>query len=502
MARPPERVRGDALVLAFESPFRRDRVPSAAHLRKDAGRLVVAEPGATTWLEGHGTAAPRVLLVCVGSRRGDPPPHGWSGRLSLVELRAHLRARARRLGAAIEHACHEQDVRRVVLAALPEQVDVGCLVEGLLLRAHANLEFRPDALGSSVEQVTICVPKAAVEQTRACIDEVVAVAEAVNAARDLVDLPMNVGTPAEIVSRVEALAQAHSVKVKTVGASRIRALSMGLVEAVAAGSSHPPCILTLEHDPGLRDAPTIAFVGKGVLHDLGGYNLKTTPQLHRFTDDKAGAAAVIGALLAIARLQLPVRVLGVAPLVENCIDAGAFKPGDVLTAMNGSTVYVESTDAEGRLVLADCLTWIAAREPAFVVDVGTLTEGAHVALGEPFAALFANDDDVRDLLLGAGFESGELLWPMPIHAAHDHALEHHLANVRNAGAHGGGASVAAAFLRRFVDYPWGHVDMAGHGSRAVEGEDLGAGATGFGTRLLVEATRQYAARHGARPEEA
>ena len=474
----------------------------APHLRKDAGRLAVAERGATTWLEGHGTAAPRVLLVCVGSRRGDPPAHGWSGELSLVELRAELRAHARRLGAAIEHACHEQDIRHIVLAPLPDQVDLACLVEGLLLRAHANREFCPDALASSVQRLTVCVPRDALDDARRQVEEATAIAEAVNAARDLVDLPMNVGTPGEIVSRVEALAGTHGLKTKALGAKRIRALKMGLVEAVAAGSRHAPCILTLEHDPGIRDAPTLAFVGKGVLHDLGGYNLKTTPQLHRFTDDKAGAAAVIGALLAIARMKLPVHVVGIAPLVENCIDAGAFKPGDVITAMNGTTVYVESTDAEGRLVLADCLTWVAQRRPHLVVDVGTLTEGAHVALGEPFAALFANDDHVRDLLLSAGFESGELLWPMPIHAAHDHALEHHQASIRNAGASVGSASVAAAFLRRFVDYPWGHVDMAGHGSRAVEGEDLGPGATGFGTRLLVEATRQYAARHCAPREEA
>ena len=204
------------------------------------------------------------------------------------------------------------------------------------------------------------------------------------------------------------------------------------------------------------------------------------------------AAAVIGAMQAIARLELPARVIGVAPLVENCIGAHAYKPGDVLTALDGTTVFVENTDAEGRLVLADCLTWASRSSPDLVIDLATLTAASDTALGPSFAALFTNDDAARGMLMDAGYDTGELLWPMPIHGEHRSALRHHLANMRNMGSQAGAASIAAAFLHHFTCYPWAHIDMAGRAVSAIEGELMGVGATGFGTRLLVRAAQRFA----------
>ena len=200
-------------------------------------------------------------------------------------------------------------------------------------------------------------------------------------------------------------------------------------------------------------------------------------------------------MLAIDALELPLHVIALCPLTENSVDAHAYKPGDVLTACNGATVYVENTDAEGRLVLADMLAWLQTFDPRpeLVVDLATMTSAIHAALGEPFAGLYCNEDRARDLLLDAAQVSGELLWPMPIHEIHDRNLGHHKADLRNIGVSAGSPSSAAAFLRAFVDYPWAHVDLAGKSHNEFSREYLGPGATGFGCRLLVEFARRLAA---------
>jgi leucyl aminopeptidase len=368
------------------------------------------------------------------------------------------------------------------------------LVEGLMVRAYATTEFAPDEESSSVDEVVVCVPRERLADAKNRVVEMVTLVEATNLARSLADLPANVGTPQAIVARARRATAAHGVRVRAISAAQARKLGMGLFSAVAAGSGAPGSILVLEH--GTRtDGPTLVLIGKGITHDTGGYNLKRTSRLHELTYDKAGAAAVIGAMQAIARLDLPARVIGVTPLVENCIGAGAYKPGDILTALDGTTVFVENTDAEGRLVLADCLTWASRFSPDLVIDIATLTGASETALGRSFAALFTNDDRARAILLDAGYDTGELLWPMPIHAEHRVALRHHLANMRNTGAQAGAASVAAAFLQHFTNFAWAHVDMAGKAVSPIELDEIGIGATGFGTRLLVRAAQAFVRAH-------
>jgi leucyl aminopeptidase len=274
---------------------------------------------------------------------------------------------------------------------------------------------------------------------------------------------------------------------------RLRSLKMRLVLAVGAGAGVPACVLVLEHNQRRRkDLPTLVLVGKGLTHDTGGYNLKVTEGLHDLTYDKAGGMAVIGAMHAIARLGVEAHVVGIVGLVENCVDANAYKPGDILEAMDGTTVYVENTDAEGRLVLADCLAYAKRYEPEMVVDVATLTGACSVALGAPFSGLYSNDDRVRDIMLRAGQTSDDLLWPLPIHPEHRELMGHRHAHLRNVGPRAGGASTAAAFLRHFVDYPWAHLDIAGKASFAEERSYTAPGATGVGCRLLVHAAQALA----------
>lgn len=438
-------------------------------------------------------AAPRVLLACRGRPVDREASAGLCGVVTVGQQRAASRQALRRLGARIERACDELRLRKVVLSLADVDLDPAPLVEGMLLRAHASTEFVPDEESSSITQVTICVDRAAVAGVKACMAETVAIAESTNFARALADLPANVGTPQELVTRAKRRSETDGVRATVVTAARAKKLGMGLFSAVAAGSGAPGSILVLEHNASrAQELRTLVLLGKGVTHDTGGYNLKRSSRLHELTYDKAGAAAVIGAMHGIARLEVPLHVVGVAPLVENCIGSRAYKPGDILTALDGTTVYVENTDAEGRLLLADCLTWVSRFSPDLVIDIATLTAASTTAIGPSFAALFANDDDARALVVDAGHETGELLWPMPIHADHEVSLRHHLARMRNVGTQAGAASVAAAFLRHFTDYPWAHVDMAGRAFCSFEGEELGVGATGFGTRLLIRCAQTFA----------
>lgn len=493
VSRPVERVKADAIVVAYGLPLRRDQLPIFASLRSDATRILVKQAGALTWLDGNGTAASRVLLACLGGAEERRPSFGWGGSVGDTEVRALILAQSRALGAAVETACHEQGVRRIAVGALPPSVDIASFVDGLITRAHCNREFRPAEPGSSVIRVTLCVAAEDRAQIRGQVQRAVDVAESVNLARTLTDLPANVGTPREIVRRIRALAEEVGLHVRALGPAQIRKRGMGLLEAVMQGAPQPGALVSLEHrPPGYRALDTLVLIGKGVVHDTGGYNLKRA-NLEAFTNDKAGGAAVIGAMRALALRQTPLHVVGIVPLVENLVGATAFKPGDVLRAMNGTTVFVDSTDAEGRLILADCLHWAAQWEPSMVVDLATLTGESFTALGVAFASLFANDDRPRQLVQEAGQRSGDLVWPMPIHELHAAELPHHLAELRNGAPAGGGASVAAAFLRRFVRYPWVHVDMAGLASSQYDGELLGAGSTGFGTRLLFE-TAELASR--------
>ena len=511
----PEEIRADAYVVLFNRPTRgRFEPPLAGHLRPDAARLINHGSETLTWLETRDLPTPRVLFWRLPSVPADWDPEleylgGHAGSFAPADWVTLRRRNLRNAGAAIERACTQAGLRHVVLIGWPRGFEVEAFVEGAGLRGHDPRAWEATGDGpvaTTLRRLTIVEPDPSARRQRSEeLREVMTVVEATNFARALADLPGNLGTPKAIVERVAARVAAQNpprphagatLTLTTLSAEAAAELGMGLFTAVDAGAPERGCILQLAYrgtpDP---DAPLLALVGKGLTHDTGGYNLKTSPTIHELTYDKAGAAAVIGAMLAIAALKLPVRVLGICPLTENCIDARAFKPGDVLTAYNGTTVYIENTDAEGRLVLADVLAWLRDHQPRpdLVVDLATLTGTIHAALGEPFAGLYCNEDRARELLVAAGHATGELVWPMPIHDIHDRDLGHHKADLRNVGVAAGGPSGAAAFLRGFVDYPWAHVDMAGKAHAEFARECYGPGATGHGVRLLVDFVRRWAA---------
>ncbi len=489
VARPAHRVPGDVVVQLFRLPWRRAAQPLRDQIRRDAARLVAKHQGGLTWMETKGARAPRALLACLGDDEVIGTVAGWAGNGGQMEQDDARRRAARELGAVVERACDGQGLERIVLAPVPPGVDIDVVLEGILLRAHGSTEFAPQWQPSSITRITVCVHDDALARTRAAVERVRVLVDATNLARVLGDLPANVGRPRELARRSCVAAKAVGLKARTLGPATLRRLGMGLLLGVAGGGD-APAVVVLEHGRRGKERPTIALIGKGVTLDTGGYNLKTSPHMHRFTDDKAGAAAVVGAMVALARLNVDAHVIGVAPMVENVVSRAAYKPGDVLTAMDGTTVYVQSTDAEGRLVIADCMTWLQDKKPDAVIDIATLTAAAANALGEPFAAIYGNDDRLLSAVADAGRRTGELVWPMPVHPHHDAALVHPRAMIRNYADEAGGGSIAAAFLRRFARFPWVHIDMAGRSSYDYDQVDMGAGATGWGTSLLVETVQR------------
>ena len=253
-------------------------------------------------------------------------------------------------------------------------------------------------------------------------------------------------------------------------------------------------MVILEHTPvGTEEDEPLILVGKGVTFDTGGISIKPAAGMQLMKDDMGGAAVVVGAMEAIARLAIPKRVIGVAACVENMPDGRAYRPGDIFTGITGKTAEIISTDAEGRLILADTLGYVARYHPRAVVDLATLTGAVSVALGKLAAALFANDDALRDGLLAAADESSERLWPMPLYDEYMEAIKSDMAEVKNSGGRAGGFGTSAKFLEHFTEgYPWAHLDIAGvTWADAAPNAFTPAGATGFGVRLLVDFVNAY-----------
>jgi leucyl aminopeptidase len=327
------------------------------------------------------------------------------------------------------------------------------------------------------------------------------VAEAANAARDLQNRPANDLTPtalAEYAVRLAGEIEALSVEVE--GRAGILARGMGAFAAVAQGSEQEPALIVLRYEPSNgKDEipptrPTLGFVGKAVTFDSGGISLKPGAKMAEMKFDMSGGAAVIEAVAAIARLGLPVKLVAVVGATENLPSGRSVKPGDIVTAANGKTIEVNNTDAEGRLVLADCLCHAVDLGAERIVDLATLTGAVIIALGSTYSGVMSNDDELVQRMRTAGEKSGEIVWRLPLHEEYDELIKGTYGDLDNAPeGRKAGTIVGAAFLSNFVsDTPWAHLDIAGSAwdlGRAY----VGKGASGYGVRLLVELARSYCA---------
>ena len=334
---------------------------------------------------------------------------------------------------------------------------------------------------------TLTIHCAAPEKARALYERHSAIAQGVHIARNLVNEPANALGPVEFATEVEQLMKV-GVEVEVLDDNDLRKLKMGSLLAVAQGSARPArvCIMQWNGAKSKKSKP-LAFLGKGVVFDTGGISIKPAQGMEDMKGDMGGAACVTGLMHALASRKAAVNAVGIIGIVENMPSGTAMRPGDIVTSMSGQTIEILNTDAEGRLVLADVLSYAQDRfKPRLIIDLATLTGAIMVALGKEYAGMFSNDDDLANQLIEAGKATGEKVWRMPLDKGFDKMIESKNADMKNIGGRWGGSCTAAAFLQRFVqkDMPWVHLDIAGTAMDSTRNEVSPSWASGWGVRLL------------------
>jgi leucyl aminopeptidase len=452
-------------------------------------------PAAVTQLLASGEARPAFKRLALA--------HADGKRWLLVGLgpRAEFTPERARVAAAVTRA-RARELSSAVLAWQPPSQTTGALagaiVEGTIL-ADYSFELYKSASGAGGEDQTTHLEALIVCGTGdldSAVADAAIVADAVNRARDLQNRPGNDLTPSALGEYARALAdQIPGLSVEVEGREGITARGMGAFTAVAQGSEQEPALITLRYESAGAGGPLLGFVGKAVTFDSGGISLKPGAKMSEMKFDMSGGAAVIEAIAAVARLGMPVRLIGVVGATENLPSGRAVKPGDIVSASNGRTIEINNTDAEGRLVLADCLCHAAAQGAEQIVDLATLTGAVIIALGSTYAGLMSNDDDLAARLTAAGESTGELLWRLPLHPEYEELVKGRYADLDNAPeGRKAGTIVGGTFLSNFVGgLPWAHLDIAGS-AWELDRAYVGKGASGYGVRLLVELARASSGR--------
>ena len=399
-------------------------------------------------------AADRVLLVGLGRERD----FGETAYRSA--LAAAVRA-LRSTGASEATLC---------LTELPlKRHDIAWKVEHAVLAVSEGfyrfdrLKSKPPEAKRALRKVTLHVAKRAeIAEGEIALARGAAIAEGMALAKDLGNLPGNICTPTYLAEQAVELGKRHGLKVDILDQKEIEKLGMGSFLAVAQGSKQPPKLIVMEYQGAKRDSPPVALVGKGVTFDTGGISIKPAAEMDEMKFDMCGAASVFGTMKAIALMRLPLNVVGVVPATENMPGGNAIKPGDIVTTMSGQTVEILNTDAEGRLILCDALTYVEKYKPAAVVDIATLTGAMVIALGHVATGVFSNSDPLAREILAAGETSWDRAWHMPLWDDYQEGLKSNFADFPNIASRAGGSITAACFLSRFTKaYPWAHLDIAG-----------------------------------------
>ena len=426
-----------------------------------------------------GLAASRLLLVGLGN----------TSRLTSRDLEKALTTATRRasksasVSAAISLPDLDSDslgdAEAASLAAMA--LEVGCVGQALYHSEPSRHAFSTGTVHSNSDAAAASVARGGV------------LGQAINLTRELVNRGAMEVYPETFAERATEAAAECGLECEVLDENRLAEERMGSLLAVAQGSVRPPRVVVLKHNGAGEGAPALAIVGKGVTFDSGGLSLKTSEGMKTMKCDMAGAATMLGAMTAIAKLELPLNVIGLAGLVENMPDANAFKLGDVLTARNGTTIEVLNTDAEGRLVLADVLAYAVDLGAERLIDLATLTGACVVALGEEITGTFSNCTDWSEAVAAAAQQAGELAWPMPMHDLFGDLIKSDVADIKNVGPRWGGAVTAAKFLERFVDStPWVHLDIAGPSFASSNKPHREGGGTGCMVRTLVAAAENLA----------
>ena len=363
---------------------------------------------------------------------------------------------------------------------------VQAVIEGIVLGAYQFNQYKTNQDTSQPIDEVLIVQKETNEITEKQIQKSVIIGQSVNFARDLVNHPANVMTPARMAEEASLLAEQYGMSLTVLESQDMKALHMNAMLAVAQGSEQPPKLLVLKHMGDLTSNEIVAFVGKGITFDSGGISLKPSEGMQDMKDDMGGGAAVLGAMAAIARLKLAINVIGIIPCTENMPSGKALKPGDVISAMNKKTIEIISTDAEGRLVLADGICYARYLGATKIIDLATLTGACVVALGTTTSGVLSNNDSWCQQVLDAAKHTGEKMWKLPNDEDYFELIKSTIADVKNSGGRHAGAITAGLFIAQFAaDTPWVHIDIAGTVTTQKDAGYHNTGATGVGVRTLI-----------------
>jgi len=365
-------------------------------------------------------------------------------------------------------------------------------VEGVFYERYRVDKFSSKENEKEIEHhyVFVCKKAEYTPRFRKIVQTTASYMESVNITRDLANRPSNLLPPDKLKDEVEGIfANFPEISTTHLDENDLRQNNMNALLAVSQGSKAKPYLILIHYKPKKTAKKKLALIGKGVTFDSGGISIKPSANMEEMKFDMAGAAAVVGMMSVIARIKPKFEVIGVIPAVENMPDGGAIKPGDIVTAHNGKTIEIINTDAEGRLILADALSYTETTyKPDLMIDFATLTGAAVVALGDKMAALFTASDQLAQVLLNAGEKSADLLWRMPLLESYFEELKSDFADIKNIGSRWGGAVTAAKFLEQFVAKTrWAHIDIAGTAYNVSHKKFMKKGATGFGPKLLAEA---------------
>lgn len=492
---PIHRVQADLIALLVpgdETAFRKftqdctKEFPEAKSLLQSGDFKGKKESTALIYTNGS-AAAPRLLLIGIG-KQSDVKPETL-----------------RRCGAVLAKTATGKKLSSVALRVpaftkMPATEVIESLTEGVMLTAYKFDKYFSDKdakKNNTVSSLTFCLEdKKSLHEAKSAAHYAGIVAEAVITARNLANAPNNEVYPEVLAARVRELAKHSGFKVTVFEKKKIEALKMHGLLAVNQGSSRPPVFLVMEHNGGAKSEKPIVLVGKGVTFDTGGISIKPAAGMSEMKADMHGAATVIGAMSAIARLGIKRNVIGLVPATENMPDGSAIVPGDIITYSNGLSVEVDNTDAEGRLILADALIYAQRYAPQAIIDLATLTGACVVALGHVTMGLMGNNPVLIKRLTTAANRTHEYVCELPLYDEYEDLIKSDVADIKNTGGRWAGAITAALFLQRFVKQPsntppWAHLDIAGPAILPSDTAYMPKGASGVGVRLLCDVVRHW-----------
>jgi leucyl aminopeptidase len=477
----PDKLKSDCIAVAV---FASAKLSAAAQAldRAAKGRISAilkrgdfeAKPGATLMLyDVEGVAAKRVLLAGFGA----------ASEVGTKQYREGVRGAVRALiEAGIgEAALYVSDIPVAGHDATWATTQAAVAALETTYRFEA-LRSKPRDTHRNLKRIVFGLQRESKIAGKA-LERGVAIGEGVNFARDLGNLPPNICTPAYLAAQAQELGKAHKMKVTVLDRKAMEKLGMGSLLSVSNGSRLPPKLITVEYYGGPKKQKPVVLVGKGITFDTGGISLKPAAEMDEMKYDMSGAGSVLGTMSAVAAMKLPLNVIGVVPTTENMPGGNATRPGDIVTSMSGQTIEILNTDAEGRLILCDALTYSERFDPAAVIDIATLTGACVIALGHVASGLFANDDRLADEVVAAGQKSWDRVWHMPAWDDYQDQLKSNFADMANIGGRPAGSVTAACFLARFAKkFKWAHLDIAGTAWKSGKEK----GSTGRPVPLLTQ----------------